>query len=68
MPNDSGIDERDAPCRQKVEIHFTSDDIPSPVPHEISLCLFRVLQEALYSATKHSQVRHFRCDPRLLAR
>jgi signal transduction histidine kinase len=45
--------------RQKVEIDFTHDDIPSPVPHDISLCLFRVLQEALHNAKKHSQVRHF---------
>jgi len=26
---------------------------------DISLCLFRVLQEALHNSTKHSGVRHF---------
>lgn len=45
--------------RQKVEIDFRHDHIPSAVAHDISLCLFRVLQEALHNAKKHSQVRHF---------
>jgi len=30
------------------------------MPHEIALCLFRVLQEALQNAVKHSGARHFR--------
>src|SRR5262249_52166302 len=34
-------------------------DMPRTVPEEISLCLFRVLQEALHNAVKHSKVRHF---------
>jgi PAS domain S-box-containing protein len=45
--------------QQKVEIDFVHHDIPSRVPQEISLCLFRVLQEALQNAVKHSGVRHF---------
>jgi PAS domain S-box-containing protein len=45
--------------QQKVEIDFTPVDIPPSVPEEISLCLFRVLQEALHNAVKHSGVRHF---------
>ena len=45
--------------RHKVKIDFTHDEIPNPVPHDISVCLYRVLQEALHNATKHSQVRHF---------
>jgi signal transduction histidine kinase len=45
--------------QQKVEIDFVHHDIPSKVPQEISLCLFRVLQEALQNAVKHSGVRHF---------
>jgi len=39
--------------RQKLEIDFKSHDVPKP-PQEISLCLFRVLQEALHNAAKHS--------------
>jgi signal transduction histidine kinase len=45
--------------QQKVEIDFRHDDIPSSVPPEVSLCLFRILQEALQNAAKHSGVRHF---------
>ena len=33
--------------------------IPSVVPRDVSLCLFRVTQEALHNAVKHSGVRHF---------
>ncbi len=45
--------------RQKVEIDFQSYDMPTSVPTEVSLSLFRVLQEALRNATKHSGVKHF---------
>lgn len=45
--------------QQKVEIDFRSDDLPSPIQQDISLALFRVLQEALHNAAKHSGVRHF---------
>jgi len=45
--------------QQKVEVHFNSQDLPIPVPPETSLCLFRVLQEALHNAAKHSGVRRF---------
>src|SRR5208283_474942 len=31
----------------------------SPLPQGISLCLFRVLQEAMHNAAKHSGVRRF---------
>lgn len=50
-------------CQQhKVEIDFRHAGIPHDVPKEISLCLFRVLQEALQNAVKHSGVRHFRVE------
>jgi len=45
--------------QQKVEISFKTDDLPSLVPADVSLCLFRVLQEALHNSAKHSGVRHF---------
>jgi PAS domain S-box-containing protein len=41
---------------EKIKIDFHSMDIPPVVPHDISLCLFRVLQEALHNAAKHSGV------------
>ena len=42
--------------RQKMEVDFRSD-VSSPLPFEIGLCLFRVLQEALNNAVKHSGVK-----------
>jgi signal transduction histidine kinase len=43
--------------QQKVEIDFEAHDLPSPLSPDISLCLFRVLQEALHNSAKHSGVR-----------
>jgi PAS domain S-box-containing protein len=48
--------------QQKVEIEFSHAGIPRSLPKEISLCLFRVLQEALQNAVKHSGERHFRVE------
>ncbi len=45
--------------QQKVEVDFKAHDLPSPLPPDISLCLFRVLQEALHNSVKHSGVKHF---------
>jgi len=45
--------------QQKVDIDFQTNDLPSPVPPDIALCFFRVLQEALHNSAKHSGVRHF---------
>jgi len=50
--------------QQKVEIDFRHEGIPGGLPKEVSLCLFRVLQEALQNAAKHSGVRHFSVDLR----
>jgi PAS domain S-box-containing protein len=50
--------------RQRVEIEFHSENIPKELPKEISLCLFRVLQEALQNAIKHSGSRHFQVSLR----
>jgi signal transduction histidine kinase len=48
--------------QQNVEISFRHDGIPCSVPKEISLCLFRVLQEALQNAVKHSGMRNFNVE------
>jgi signal transduction histidine kinase len=45
--------------QQNVEIVFACHSIPRTVPSDISLCLYRVLQEALHNAVKYSGVRHF---------
>ena len=54
-------------CRElsektKVEIVFRDAGIPHTLSKEVSLCLFRVLQEGLQNAVKHSGVRSFTVD------
>jgi signal transduction histidine kinase len=51
--------------QQNVEVVFAHDEVPRALPKEISLCLFRVLQEALRNALRHSGVRHFEVELRL---
>jgi PAS domain S-box-containing protein len=46
--------------QQKVEIRFKAVNVPVSVSPDISLCLFRVLQEALHNAVKHSGATQFR--------
>ena len=46
-------------AHQHMEADFKSHDLPSSLPSDISLCLFRVLQEALRNSAKHSGVRCF---------
>lgn len=50
---------RELSDRHGMEIEFHSENIPKELPKEISLCLFRVLQEALQNAIKHSGSRQF---------
>jgi signal transduction histidine kinase len=50
--------------QHNVEIAFAHDGIPRTLPQEISLCLFRVLQEALHNAVKHSAARHIEVEVR----
>jgi len=56
-------------CREfsgqyKVEVEFNHSDIPRTVPNEIAIRLFRVLQEALQNAVKHSGARQFHVELR----
>jgi signal transduction histidine kinase len=51
-------------CRElseqyKVQISFSHSEIPRNLPKEIALCLFRVLQESLQNAVKHSGAQEF---------
>jgi PAS domain S-box-containing protein len=45
--------------RQNIQIDFRCDRIPKGLSNEVALCLFRVLQEALHNAVKHSGVDAF---------
>ena len=56
-------------CRElseqhQAEIDFRDMAMPRSVPKEVSLCLFRVLQEALQNAMKYSGVRHIKVELR----
>ena len=42
-----------------MEVSFESQEVPSILPAEISLHLYRVLQEALSNAAKYSGVKRF---------
>lgn len=44
---------------QGVQVEFHSENIPKQLPWEIALCFYRVLQESLQNALKHSGSRHF---------
>ncbi len=45
--------------RKHVEIDFKNYGLPSLVLPEVSICLFRVLQEALHNGVKHSGTQKF---------
>jgi PAS domain S-box-containing protein len=42
-----------------VEVEVHSESVPKQLPQEVALCLFRVLQESLQNAIKHSGSKHF---------
>jgi PAS domain S-box-containing protein len=50
--------------QRKVTIDFTHEGVPDDMSPDVALCLFRVLQEALRNAERHSQVRSFTVDLR----
>jgi signal transduction histidine kinase len=45
---------REVSERQKLKIELRVDNLPETLPPEASLCLFRVLQEAVHNALKYS--------------
>jgi signal transduction histidine kinase len=46
--------------KQKLRIDFGSDSLPDHVPPKLGHCLFRVLQEAVNNAIKHSGASYIR--------
>jgi PAS domain S-box-containing protein len=53
---------RDLSAQHNVKIVFSQDPLSRTVPSDISLCLFRVLQEGLNNALKYSGVRYFEAE------
>ena len=43
--------------RRQVNIQFSTAEIPNAVDPRVSLCLYRIAQEALHNVAKHSQAR-----------
>ena len=52
---------------QGVEVEFVVEDVPAHLPADLSLCLFRVAQEALQNAVKYSSVCRFVVELRTTA-
>ena len=50
---------RDIGQQSKVRVNFSEQGVPRNLPKEIGLCFFRVLQEALQNAVKHSGAHEF---------
>ena len=50
---------RELSTEHGVRVEFQSESVPNRLPQEIALCLFRVLQESLQNAVKHSRAKHF---------
>jgi two-component system NarL family sensor kinase len=51
-------------CSQRyaIPIAFTHASLPAPVPSELALCLFRVVEESLANIAKHSRAASARVD------
>lgn len=51
---------RELSKQQNVEVDFQCGGIARELPEAIALCMFRVLQEALQNAVRHSGAKHFK--------
>jgi len=50
---------RELQARENVQIDVRSEQFPEKLPEDVALCLFRVLQEALQNAVRHSRSKKF---------
>jgi PAS domain S-box-containing protein len=48
--------------KHAVNVEFEHNDVPRNLPNDVSLCLFRIAQEALHNAVKHSGVSEFKVE------
>jgi signal transduction histidine kinase len=49
---------RDVSQQGGVQVAFTHGFVPKDVDGDVSLCLYRITQEALHNVARHSQARH----------
>jgi signal transduction histidine kinase len=45
-------------AQRGIQVEFSHKDVPPSVPPDISLCMFRIVQEALRNVQKHSGAAH----------
>ena len=59
---------RDTSTQRELRVTFTHDPMPPSIDEHISLCLYRIVQEALHNVVRHSQSSEARvsvtCDDR----
>jgi PAS domain S-box-containing protein len=48
--------------QHELNIEFSERNVPAQLPKDVSLCLFRIAQEALHNAVKYSGVSEFTVD------
>jgi len=46
-------------AQDRAQVDFHCENVPASVAPDVSLCLYRVLQESLHNAVRHSRGRHF---------
>ena len=51
---------RELSKQQNVEVDFQCEGIARELPEAVAICMFRVLQEALQNAVRHSGAEHFK--------
>jgi PAS domain S-box-containing protein len=51
---------REFATQHKADIEFAEQNVPADLPKGVSLCLFRIVQEALHNAVKYSGTRQYR--------
>ena len=59
---------REVARRTGMKVRVDAEDVPDALPDDYRTCIYRVVQEALHNATRHSQARHVRVTVRQQAR
>jgi signal transduction histidine kinase len=49
-------------AKYEIDVHFNDSGIPTDIPKDVALCLFRVTQEALGNVVKHSAAKSARVE------
>lgn len=49
---------RDVTAQHQVQVEFLHQEVPRRVHPDVSLCLYRIVQEGLHNVTKHSGASH----------